>query len=189
MTAKDTMIAQTGGEILAEEQVARLTKLPAPQQAYDALNSGIVKVFTSANFGGASFMIDTEDYASGQRHRLLAENYNKACWVTWNLPVGTVMTMMELDKTPEKNQPIADPRGCGRTVELVGTGKTEAVDLTRVYMTTCVKGFWWRELDLSMGAVEIFDGNGSQIVETQAYHRQTIFLSEWAPGVIYSFNF
>jgi hypothetical protein len=74
-------------------------------------------------------------------------------------------------------------------VELVGTGKTEAVDLTRVYMTTCVKGFWWREVDLSMGAVEIFDGNGSQIVETQAYHRQTIFLSEWAPGVIYSFNF
>jgi hypothetical protein len=189
MTAQNTMIDQTGGEILAEEQVARLTKLPAPQQAYDAVNSGVVKVFTSANFGGASFTIDTEDYASGQRHRLLAENYNKACWVTWNLPVGTVMTMMELDKTPEKNQPIADPRGCGRTVELVGTGKTEAVDLTRVYMTTCVKGFWWREVDLSMGAVEIFDGNGSQIVETQAYHRQTIFLSEWAPGVIYSFNF
>ena len=151
MTAQNTMIGQTGGEILAEEQVARLTKLPAPQQAYDAVNSGVVKVFTSANFGGASFTIDTEDYASGQRHRLLAENYNKACWVTWNLPVGTVMTMMELDKTPEKNQPIADPRGCGRTVELVGTGKTEAVDLTRVYMTTCVKGFWWREVDLSMG--------------------------------------
>ena len=111
MTAQNTMIGQTGGEILAEEQVARLTKLPAPQQAYDAVNSGVVKVFTSANFGGASFTIDTEDYASGQRHRLLAENYDKACWVTWNLPVGTVMTMVELDKTPEKNQPVADPRG------------------------------------------------------------------------------
>lgn len=79
MTAQNTIIDQTGGEILAEEQVARLTKLPALQQAYDALNSGIVKVFTSANFGSASFTIDTKDYASGQRHRLLAENYNKAC--------------------------------------------------------------------------------------------------------------
>lgn len=99
------------------------------------------------------------------------------------------MTIIELDKTPEGNQPIVDPRGCGRTVELVGTGKTEAVDLTRVYMTTCVKGFWWQEVDLSIGAVEIFNGNRSRIVKTQAYHRQTIFLSEWAPGVIYSFNF
>jgi hypothetical protein len=124
MTAQNTMIEQTGGEIIAEEQVARLTKLPAPQQAYDALNSGAVKVFTTANFGGASFTIETEDYASGQCHRLLTGNYNKACLITWNLPLGTVMTMIELDKTPEKNQPVADTRGCGRTVELVGTGKT-----------------------------------------------------------------
>ncbi|KAI4957343.1 hypothetical protein J4E86_005817 [Alternaria arbusti] len=189
MSTQNTIIEQTGGEIRAEEQVARLTKLPAPHQTYDALDSGIVKVFTSANFGGSSFTIDTEDYASGQRHRLLTENYNKACWVTWNLPLGTVMTMVELDKTPEKNQPVADPRGCGRTVELVGTGKTEAVDLIRILMTTCVKGFWWREVDLSMGAVELFDAHARELIGSQTYSRQTIFLSEWAPGVLHSFNF
>ncbi|KNG48971.1 hypothetical protein DDE82_007354 [Stemphylium lycopersici] len=188
MSTQNTMIEKTGSQILAEEQVARLTKLPAPPQTPDALDSGIVKLFTTANFGGASFTVDTEDYASDQRHRLLTEAYNKAFWISWNLPVGTVMTMAEIDKIYEKDLSLADLRGCGRTVDLVGTGKTEAVDLAKMYANSCLKGFWWREVDLSMGAVELFDSGLSANEQDITYTRQTMFLSEWAPGTIHSFN-
>jgi hypothetical protein len=39
-----------------------------------------------------------------------------------------------------------------------------------------------------MGAVELFDARGHALAENQTLNRQTIFLSEWAPGVVHSFN-
>lgn len=39
-----------------------------------------------------------------------------------------------------------------------------------------------------MGAVELFDARGHALAENQTLNRQNIFLSEWAPGVVHSFN-
>lgn len=70
----------------------------------------------------------------------------------------------------------------GCAIDLVGTGKTMGVELPSLGLNDCLSAFFWREVDLDVGAVELFadpDFNGT---------RTTIFLSEWSPDTVHPVN-
>lgn len=106
--------------------------------------------------------------------------FDNATFVSFNLPVGTVMTLMDNVTPVPGGHTVSDLSNCGRCVDLVGTGQTEGVNLMAVNMNDCVSSFFWREVDLDLGAIEIFDD-----VDFGA-NRNTLFLSEWNSGRIYS---
>jgi hypothetical protein len=182
--SEQTMTMAEAEQKLLAEQVARLTKLPSPETPPE-LEPDTVRFFGDDNFGPNHFSLNIGDYTMDQRHRLYRDGQNKITWVSWNLPLGTVMTMTEFDKTLKASQIVADLADCGRCVDLVGTGKTEVVDLVTLDMNDCFKGFFWREVDLRLGAVEIFDATKEGLKGNKKWARQTIFLSEWAPGVVH----
>jgi hypothetical protein len=63
---------------------------------------------------------------------------------------------------------------------LIGTGKTEAVDLSRCNMNDCVSAFFWRNVDVSLGALELFED-----VDFKG-NRALLFPSEWSAGKVIS---
>jgi hypothetical protein len=93
--------------------------------------------------------------------------------VAFNLPVGSVMTLMDNVVTVASGDLPTDFKNCGRCIDLVGTGQTEGVDLTQCNMNDCVSAFIWREVDLDMGAIELFDDINF------GGNRTTLFLGEW----------
>jgi hypothetical protein len=88
--------------------------------------------------------------------------------------------MTEYTPNLERGQPVADVRHCGKCVDLVGTDKEESVDLEPLHMADCLEGFFFREVDLKIGAFELWD-HRKQDMSSQDYElgvHQTIFLSE-----------
>ncbi|KAF5877185.1 uncharacterized protein Bfra_001548 [Botrytis fragariae] len=69
---------------------------------------------------------------------------------------------------------LADASTC---IDLVGTGKTEAADLIQVGLNDQVSMFFWRKVDLNMGAIEVFEDSDFK------GRRSTIFFSEWPANV------
>jgi hypothetical protein len=88
------------------------------------------------------------------------------------------MTLMD-NVHPAAVKP-ADLSGCGRCVDLIGTGYHAVVDLEAVNMNDCISSYFWRDVDHNIGALELFEDINFK------GNRTTIFLSEWSPGVIYS---
>ncbi len=161
-------------------QVNLLTKLPAPSGAIPQLTSGTVSLFRDKNWTSQRLDLNIDDYMPNQRQTIQSFMSDQATYIAFNLPIGTVMTMMDNVKPVPAEKTVADLSGCGRCVDLVGTGKTEAVDLMANNENDCISSFFWRTVDLNLGAIELFDdldfgGN-----------RSTIFLSEWNSGKIYS---
>lgn len=103
-----------------------------------------------------------------------------ATWVAFNLPVGVVMTLIDNNTPVESGHLVWELRNCGRCIDLVGTGQTEAVDLTQCNMNDCVSSFFWRKVDLAQGAIELFDDVNFQ------GNRSTLFLGEWPMGTAVS---
>ncbi|KAJ6114611.1 hypothetical protein N7486_000389 [Penicillium sp. IBT 16267x] len=160
-------------------QVRLLTKLPATPAAPPALASGTVSLFKDANWTSQRLDLNIDDYVPSNRHTLRSSAFDNTTYVAFNLPIGTVMTLMDNIQPLPAGKLAADLSGCGRCVDLVGTGNTESVDLGAVNMNDCASSFFWRTVDLNMGAIELFEDdhfNGG---------RTTIFLSEWNSGVTY----
>lgn len=167
-------------DITAATQVTLLTRLPAPSAPVPQLSSGTVALFRDDNWRSQRLDLSTDDYVPNQRQRIQSFMFDQATFVAFNLPVGTVMTLMDNVNSVPAGMIVADLTGCGRCVDLVGTGKTEAVDLRSVNMNDCVSSFFWREVDLDLGAIELFDDINF------GGNRSTVFLSEWNSGKIYS---
>ena len=168
-------------ESVMAAQVARLTKLPAPSSTPPKLKTGYVKLYADDKFDGPSYEIKLSKWKKNTRHRLKWDTFDNATWVAWNLPLGTVVTLTDHVTTVDKGHLLADLSHCGRCVDLVGSGVTEAADLRATDTNDCISGFFWREVDLNMGAIELFDA-----VKWNGLNRSTIFLSEWPPGVPHS---
>ena len=138
--------------------------------------SGSVAFYQDANFRGQRTDIVLSDYVAGQRHVMPAQQYDNAACVVWNLPLGTVMTVQAAIKYNQG----ADLKDCGYTVDLVGYGFTRTCDLSwEVQMDNQASMFFWRNVDHTMGAIELFtnpDFKGRRV---------TLFLSEWAPGRVH----
>ncbi|RXH06152.1 hypothetical protein [Bradyrhizobium vignae] len=135
--------------------------MPAPSAPAPQLSSGSVALFRDDNWSSQRFDLSTGDFVPNQRQRLQSFTFDQATFVAFNLPVGTVMSLMDNVTSGPAGKTVADLSGCGRCVDLVGTGKTEAVDLRAVNMNDCVSSFFWPEVDLNLGAIELFDDAGS----------------------------
>jgi hypothetical protein len=169
-------------DVTSATQTGLLTRLPAPSAPPPQLISGSVALFRDDNWNSQRLDLHTSDYIPGQRQTIQSFMFDQATYVAFNLPVGTVMTLMDNVQSVQAGKTVADLSGCGRCVDLVGTGRTEAVDLMQVNMNDCVSSFFWREVDLDLGAVEVFDDVNF------AGNRSTIFLSEWNSGTLYSIS-
>lgn len=78
---------------------------------------------------------------------------------------------------------IADLSGCLTCVDLVGTGWTEGCEfMSSLGFNDEISMFFWRNVDLNMGVVELFDANDF------TGRRTTLFLSEWEPGKVHDIN-
>lgn len=162
-----------------------LTKLPRPDKPADDIESNTVRIFNDSEFSTNYHDIDIDDFLGDVRHKMYNNVHNQANWILWNLPLGTVMTMTEHNTPLEKGQAVFDLNNCGRCIDLVGTGKTEAVDLGKMGMADCIKAFFWRKVDLKMGAFELWDYKMQDTKENEMGARQIIFLGEWAPGTVH----
>ena len=98
-------------------QQASFPSVPPP-----TLPSGTVTLFADDNWGSERATLRTADYPESVRHLFDGTPMqDQATFIAFNLPVGTVMTLMDGVVPP-------NVRFCGRCVDLVGTGKTESVN-------------------------------------------------------------
>jgi hypothetical protein len=160
-----------------------ISLLPAPATAPKALPSGRVVLFKDDRWNSDSLTLDINDYASGQRQSLKGSKLQDAAtWIAFNLPEGTVMTLSNNLMTDPPKGNVADLKGLGQVVDLVGTGRTEAVDLKQLKMNDQISMFFWRKVDLSVGAIELY-----QDVDFKG-NRTVIFLSEWPRDAVVSMD-
>jgi len=161
--------------------IASLTKLPAPSLPPPTLASGTVSLFPDDNWNNG-FVVSTDNFRDSVRHAFDGTPIQDAAtYVAFNLPVGTVLTLLE-NVAPAPNGQVWNLRDCGRCVDLVGTGTTEAVDLSAVNMNDCASAFFWRQVDFDLGAIELFDD------ENFGGNRSTIFLGEWPSRTVQSID-
>ncbi|MDB5732578.1 MAG: hypothetical protein JWQ03_2473 [Variovorax sp.] len=157
------------------------TKLPAPAAAPSELPLGTVRLFRDDNWSSTFLDLTTGRYRDRARHSIAGTNMQDAAtYVAFNLPVGTMMTLMDNDVAPKAGTLVMDLSQCGKCIDLVGTGQTEAVDLPKVNMNDCVSSFFWRTVDLRMGALELWDDAHF------AGNRNIVFLSEWPSNKVIS---
>jgi hypothetical protein len=159
-----------------------LSPLPAPgAEPPFALNSGTVEMFREADWTGSSQEVTTDRWPAAIRHNLAVHRRDhRAAWIAFNLPVGRVMTLTRHHRDIEDGLPACDLRDVAQVADLVGTGRTEAVDLAQIGMQNAVSSFFWRDVDLKQGAVELYgepDFKGNRTV---------LFLSEWKRGELHS---
>lgn len=158
-----------------------LTALPSPSVAPPEVPPGIVRFFRDADWQSSHLDMSTQSYRPGARHSIAGtEMQDAATWVSFNLPVGTVMTLMSDDVPVPSGKPVNDLSGAGPCIDLVGTGTTVAVDLTKVSMNDAVSAVFWRTVDLKMGAVELYEHSAF------GGNRSVLFLGEWPAGTLNS---
>lgn len=141
-----------------QDKVNKLTRLASPSQRAPDLASGRVRLYQDFNWNSNNTEINIHDgYSQKSRHRVDQRLFDKASWIAFNLPVGTVLTFMDhLPSVPASGK-YADLSDAGRTLDLIGTGQTEGVDLDRLQMNDKISQFFWRTVDLNQGAIELFD--------------------------------
>ena len=158
-----------------------MSKLPKAASPHPpAFPYGTVRLYRNAEWtSNQNDYLDLSigDYVSGSFQSILGTKINDATtWIAFNLPLGSVMTLMD-NVVAQSSAGVSDLSYCGRTVDLCGTGQLETVDLQKVNMNDCVSAFFWREVDMDLGAIQLYedlDFKGA---------RSVIFLSEWNSGV------
>jgi hypothetical protein len=141
--------------------------------SFPAQPSGTVTLYADNNWTSTSHTIALSALAKDYRHDLPKTMQDRATWIAFNLPVGTVATLTD-EVTDVRQGPIADlMRHTGRLVDLIGTGKTESVDLTTCNMNDCASTFMWRTPNMRGGMVELFEKINYE------GNRTVIFPSEW----------
>jgi len=166
--------------ITNQSQVTKLVPLPSTSSSPPQLATGTVSLFADASWSSTRLDIELNEYVAGARQIVPSALFDQATWVAFNLPVGTVMTLMDNMTAVPQGSTVADLSNCGSTLDLVGSGATVAVDLGQVGFNDVVSSFFYRSVDLTYGAIEMFDGIN------YSGARQTIFLAEWNSGQINS---
>jgi hypothetical protein len=157
-----------------------IPNLPAPSSSPEQLPTETVVLYPDAAWTGESLIIKTKNFAPRQRHSFSGGHMqDKGTWVAFNLPAGVVMTLVDHYVSAGPSG-FGDLKDAGRVVDLIGTGKTEAVDLTRCNMNDCISAFFWRQVDLSLGAIELYED-----VDFKG-NRTVLFPAEWSSGKVIS---
>jgi hypothetical protein len=146
---------------------------PAPMLYSSAIPSGSVGLYPDASWTGTPFWIRTSAYTEKVQASFSGTSSQDSCtWVAFNLPVGTVMTLLKSATAPLANQPynFVDAGVC---VDLIGNGSIQTVDLTQIDANDCLSALIWRRVDLEAGIFQLFDH------EDCAGSGNTFFLDEW----------
>lgn len=153
---------------------SQISALPAPETAPPALQSGTVVLYRDSDWASQSYTLNINDYREGVRQSLAGTSIqDQATWIAFNLPVGTVMTLTD-NAADLDGYPVWNLRNCGRAVDLIGTGTTVGVDLTKCNMNDCISSFFWRSIQMQIGAIELFED------ENFSGNRTVIFLDDWS---------
>lgn len=156
-----------------------ISKLPAPTTPPPATPIGTVVLYADPKWTSTSQTFSIYDYQCAARQSIAGSKLNdKATWVAFNLPVGTVVTLCAHYVSTYSN--IGDLAGCGPTVDLIGTGRLEAVDLSPLGANDQISAFFWRNVDLKAGIIELWEA------PNYGGNRTVIFLSDWSQGDIHS---
>lgn len=139
------------------------------------LNSGEVKLFKDNNWTSTSFLIDISGYARNSPQKLYGLD-DSASMVVWNLPVGTVVTL--IDSTASIDNSNVNIHSSS-TYDCIGTGQTETYNLS-AFMNDCVSAFMVYEYDTRLGYVEVFEHGNFQ------GKRAVLFLSKYPPNTAIS---
>ncbi|KAI1131681.1 hypothetical protein F5Y10DRAFT_43613 [Nemania abortiva] len=159
-------------------QAALFTTLPAPGVSPPQLPSGTVSLYKDASWSSPKVDVRTSEYVTNVRHQ--SPMVDTCTWIAFNLPPGTVMTLT--DHIVSAGQNVADLRDTGASIDLIGVGHTVAVDLIAYKMNDAIASFFWRIVDLTRGAIEMFDDLD------YTHIRQVIFLADFEPGVIHDIS-
>ncbi len=144
-----------------------------------SLSVGEVRIFKDNKLNGDFQSIFVSDYVLNSPQRLLSLN-NEATYVAWNLPVGTVVTL--LDSTDSVDDPSKNYHCSSRTFDCVGHGTTEAYDLGQCEMNDTISAFYIHQYDPLYGYIELF------LRENQKGPSTKIFLSQYGRDKSHSIN-
>ncbi|KAI4159033.1 MAG: hypothetical protein LQ342_006934 [Letrouitia transgressa] len=131
----------------------------------------MVSLFADRSWSSPRLDLHIDDYIANRRQRSPISMVDRCNWVAWNLPLGTVVTFT--DHVPWQPSDPASLAYAGGTFDLVGTGWTRCGSLRDNVMEDKTAAFWWREVDLWQGAVQLFQHHNF------GGNFATIFLCEW----------
>ena len=101
--------------------IGQISKLAAPGAAPPQLPAGTVRLYPDDNWNGEYQQISIDDRREGARQSLAGTSLQDvATYVAFNLPVGSVMTLMDNDTPVKSGGTVADLSGCGRCVDSRG---------------------------------------------------------------------
>ena len=145
------------------------------------LKSGTFTLYRDGSWQSASVSFSINDYTAAARQIISGGSMQDAAtWVAFNLPVGIVVTLMDNVTSNPADDLVGNLAGAGRCVDLVGTGKTEGINLGDCNMNDCVSCFFWRNVDLDLGAIVLFEDANFK------GNRSILFFSEWPSYTIIS---
>ena len=136
--------------------------------------SGTVVLYAEKDWNSSKTLtLDTSDSIESYTYAFKGTTLQDSTrWVAFNLPTGVVLTLLEYFTAGIPGQPY-NFASCGRTLDLIGNGQLQTVDLTVVGCGDCMSAFVWRNVDLNSGAFQMFEGANF------AGNRNTFFLAEW----------
>ena len=164
------------------------TNIPAMPERYVRIHPGDAWSNTPTD-------LTLYDNVSNTRHLFYRDSSGNANNVVgriaFNLPVGVVVTLCELSVEDTPGVPFDSLASCGRTIDLIGTGKPETVQVipragysnynfgNRTFLS-----WFWREVDISMGALELYYKESCDVTD----NRVVLFLSEWERDTVHSLS-
>ncbi len=151
------------------------------QMSSIVLQSGQVRLYKDTNTGSTAYDIFTRSVVKNSAQRLPNSAFDNASLVYWNLPVGSVVTL--IDDTTSVDKASNDIHS-SRCFDCIGTGKTEFRKLTDVNMNDCVSAFIYYDYDVNLGYIELFEdinfgGNVIKLFLSRYQPNQVISISNW----------
>ncbi|KAA8565163.1 hypothetical protein EYC84_010905 [Monilinia fructicola] len=128
--------------------VQLLTKLPAYGVPYQ-VPSGTMAMFQDPNYTGSRSDVRIAEYMPNKRHVVPDSQYDRTSNILWNLPIGTVITLIGCWAPGEEGKKIVDLSYGNTCLDLVGTGTTKGCELWTSGITDDVSFFMWRNVDLT----------------------------------------
>ena len=146
-----------------------------------SLQSGQVRLYRDISIYSTAFDIFTHGVVKNSAQRLPTFALDSASLVYWNLPVGSVVTL--IDDTTSVDKPSNDIHS-SRCFDCVGTGKTEFRKLTDVNLNDCVSAFVFYDYDVKLGYIEFFEdsnfgGNCMKLFLSRYQPNQVVSISSW----------
>ncbi len=161
--------------------MAIVPNLRAPSATPPNLPAYSVTLYRDDSWSSSSYTFDIRDFRKEKRQTISGTSLqDRATWIAFNLPAGTVVTLT--NHVAAVDGTVFNLKNCGRVIDLIGTGRTEAVDLSKCNMNDVISSWFWHTPDMNLGAIELFEHAHLQ------GNRTVIFLSEWNAGEVHSLS-